>query len=192
MSESDDCGWMGAHWGSSTMFYFNRRSLRNFARLRALNVHQRLSISCVVVAAALSGSVSAAHAVVECQSEKGAGYPWAWREIDGKRCWYKGKAGMDKKLLRWAESTNAPAASKASPRPDSGRDQGFGRLQAFAHAQAFARERRPRRARAPVAKLLAAVAAGRCVQRSLRRRAREETVTIVFLGIPMRRRERRR
>lgn len=99
------------------MFYFNKRSLRNFARLRALKVHQRLSISCVVVAAALTGSVGAAHAVVACQSEKGAGYPWAWREIDGKRCWYKGKPGMDKKLLSWAESTNAPAAAKASAAP---------------------------------------------------------------------------
>ena len=31
------------------------------------------------------------------------------RQIDGKRCWYKGKAGMDKKLLRWAENAKAPA-----------------------------------------------------------------------------------
>jgi hypothetical protein len=98
------------------MFYFNIRSLRNGARLRALKRGRRLSMSCVVFAAALTGSVSAAHAV-ECLSEKGAGYPWAWREIDGKRCWYKGKPGMDKKLLRWAESTSASAASKASATP---------------------------------------------------------------------------
>ncbi len=101
------------------MFYFNRRPLRNGARLRApkrRQQRQRLSISCVVFAAALTGSVSAAHGV-ECQSEKGAGYPWAWREIDGKRCWYKGKPGMDKKLLSWAANTNAPAASKASAAP---------------------------------------------------------------------------
>ena len=101
------------------MFYFNRRPLRNGARLRApkrRQQRQRLSISCVVFAAALTGSVTAAHAV-ECQSEKGAGYPWAWREIDGKRCWYKGKPGMDKKLLSWAANTNAPAASKASAAP---------------------------------------------------------------------------
>jgi len=55
--------------------------------------------------------------VTECQSEKGAGYPWAWREIDGKRCWYKGKAGMDKKLLRWAESGTTRPAAAAKRRP---------------------------------------------------------------------------
>ena len=70
------------------------------------------SLSCVVLGVALIGS--AGNAQVECQSEKGAGYPWAWREIDGKRCWYKGKAGMDKKLLRW-EPTKAPAAGKRTP-----------------------------------------------------------------------------
>ena len=181
------------------MFYFNRRPLRDGARLRApkrRQQRQRLSISCVVFAAALTGSVSAAHAV-ECQSEKGAGYPWAWREIDGKRCWYKGKPGMDKKLLSWAANANAPAASKASAAPSHLRPRlhppGFVGLQAFARAQAFARgdDREPRRARAPVAQLLAAVAAGRCVQRPLRRRAREATVTVLFLRIPIRGCERR-
>ena len=52
---------------------------------------------------------------IECQSEKGAGYPWAWRQIDGKRCWYKGKPGMDKNKLRWSETTTAPAAAKEAP-----------------------------------------------------------------------------
>jgi len=66
------------------------------------------TLSCAFLAVALIGSAGNARPI-ECQSEKGAGYPWAWREIDGKRCWYKGKAGMDKKLLRW-EATRAPAA----------------------------------------------------------------------------------
>jgi len=70
------------------------------------------SLSCAFLAVALIGS--AGNAQMECQSEKGAGYPWAWRDIDGKRCWYKGKAGMDKKLLRW-ETTRAPAAGKRKP-----------------------------------------------------------------------------
>lgn len=61
------------------------------------------------LAVALTCSAGNAQPIV-CQSEKGAGYPWAWREIDGKRCWYKGKAGMDKKQLRWAETTKTPAA----------------------------------------------------------------------------------
>jgi hypothetical protein len=72
------------------------------------------SFTWVFLAAALIGSVGSANAV-DCRSEKGEGYPWAWREIDGKRCWYKGNPGMDKALLRWAESPGAPAAPKRSP-----------------------------------------------------------------------------
>jgi hypothetical protein len=70
--------------------------------------------SCVFLAAALISSTGNARAI-ECQIEKGAGYPWAWRQIDGKRCWYKGKAGMDKKELRWAENAMAPAAAPKRP-----------------------------------------------------------------------------
>jgi len=53
--------------------------------------------------------------VIQCQSEKGAGYPWSWREIDGKRCWYKGTPGVDKKQLSWAATKASP--SSAAPRP---------------------------------------------------------------------------
>ncbi len=66
-----------------------------------------------VLAAVLIGAPANASAV-ECQSEKGAGYPWSWREIEGKRCWYKGTPGMDKKQLYWA-GTKA-SASSAAPR----------------------------------------------------------------------------
>jgi len=71
------------------------------------------SLSFVFVAAVLIGAPANASAV-ECQSEKGAGYPWSWREIEGKRCWYKGTPGMDKKQLYWA-GTKA-SASSAAPR----------------------------------------------------------------------------
>jgi hypothetical protein len=74
-------------------------------------MHRRMTLSCVVLAAALMGSAGVARPV-ECHSEKGAGYPWAWRQIDGKRCWYKGMPGMDKKQLRWGETASAPAAAK--------------------------------------------------------------------------------
>jgi hypothetical protein len=94
------------------MFYFNRRRSRDATRQSALKKTRR-RMSCFFFAAALTGSIGTAHAI-ECQSEKGAGYPWAWREIDGKRCWYKGKPGMDKKLLRWAESPSAAAAPKST------------------------------------------------------------------------------
>jgi len=70
--------------------------------------------SCALLAFALIGSAGNARAI-ECRSEKGAGYPWAWRQIDGKRCWYKGKAGMDKKHLRWPETRMPPAGVKRTP-----------------------------------------------------------------------------
>ena len=97
------------------MTYFKNYFLRSGAQQRAATMVRRLSLLCVVLAAALTSSAGNAQSAVVCQSEKGAGYPWAWREIDGKRCWYKGKAGMDKKLLRWAESPKAPTAPKRSP-----------------------------------------------------------------------------
>jgi hypothetical protein len=71
-------------------------------------MHSRITIS-ALLAVALLGPATDAHAI-ECRSEKGDGYPWAWRLIDGKRCWYKGRAGMDKKLLSWAATTPAAAA----------------------------------------------------------------------------------
>lgn len=102
-------------YGNFHMFYFNNRTSHNGVRERVATMHRRLSLSCVVLAAGLGVSAGDAHAITQCQGEKGAGYPWAWRQIDGKRCWYKGQAGMDKKLLRWAENTKAPAEPKRSP-----------------------------------------------------------------------------
>ena len=39
---------------------------------------------------------------------------WSWRLIDGRRCWYEGKAMLSKSLLEW------PA--QASARPNSDRE----------------------------------------------------------------------
>jgi hypothetical protein len=66
----------------------------------------------VLVAAALVASTASAN-TIECQAQKGAGYPWAWRTIDGKQCWYKGAPGMDKSRLQWA---GAAVAAKPSPK----------------------------------------------------------------------------
>ena len=63
-------------------------------------MHPVLTKSSLFLAVLLVGSPADA-SVTQCQSEKGAGYPWSWREIDGKRCWYKGTPGMDKKQLHW-------------------------------------------------------------------------------------------
>ncbi len=56
-----------------------------------------------------------AHAI-ECQSSKGTrGYHWAWREIDGRRCWYEGERGIAKSQLHWpASHTVAPSPTEPS------------------------------------------------------------------------------
>jgi hypothetical protein len=83
-------------------------------------MHRRITTTCIVLTATLITFAGDAHAATVCQNDKGAGYPWSWRLIDGKRCWYKGNPGMDKNLLRWAESTPAPrAASTPAPRAAS-------------------------------------------------------------------------
>jgi len=92
---------------------FYKRASRIEARQDAAKVLRRSLLLSAFFVAALTPSAGYSQ-VIECQSEKGAGYPWAWREIDGKRCWYKGKAGMDKKLLRWA-GMSAPPAPKRPP-----------------------------------------------------------------------------
>jgi hypothetical protein len=38
---------------------------------------------------------------VACQASPGRGGWWAWRQIDGRKCWYEGKIGMSKDNLRW-------------------------------------------------------------------------------------------
>jgi hypothetical protein len=83
-------------------------------------MHPAFTKSAIFLAAVLVGSPANAN-VIQCQSEKGAGYPWSWREIDGKRCWYKGAPGMDKKQLSWAATKTSPpsAASPSSATPPS-------------------------------------------------------------------------
>ena len=76
-------------------------------------MHPAFSKSSILLAAVLIGSPADA-SVIQCQSEKGAGSPWSWREIDGKRCWYKGMPGMDKAQLRWAATKGA--SSSVAPR----------------------------------------------------------------------------
>jgi hypothetical protein len=46
---------------------------------------------------------------LECQASAQSGEShWAWRLIDGRKCWYKGAAGMDKSLLHWPDGDDAP------------------------------------------------------------------------------------
>lgn len=59
---------------------------------------------------------SAAHAV-ECQpkptDQRGH---WSWRNIDGKRCWYRGRPGLAKSRLSW--KTAGPVDAKPKPATD--------------------------------------------------------------------------
>ncbi len=56
-----------------------------------------------------------AHAI-ECQLSQGAhGSHWAWREIDGRRCWYEGERGMAKPELHWPTLPNATAPRPTEP-----------------------------------------------------------------------------
>jgi hypothetical protein len=58
-----------------------------------------------------------AHAI-ECHLSKGArSYHWAWREVDGRRCWYEGERGMAKSKLHWP--TRPHAAEPRSTEPPS-------------------------------------------------------------------------
>src|SRR4030095_3218104 len=59
---------------------------------------------------ALTTSVAA----IECRSSKPTTTRdhWSWRLIDGRKCWYVGKRGMDRTRLHWI-----PAAIPAAPEP---------------------------------------------------------------------------
>jgi len=57
----------------------------------------------------LIGSIGGAWAL-ECQEGiQGGDSHWAWRLIEGRKCWYKGAPGMDKSLLHWSHADDTPA-----------------------------------------------------------------------------------
>lgn len=60
--------------------------------------------------------VFAADAVTECSAARGDGGHWSWREIEGKRCWYRGEPGRSKSLLRW--SLSSPRSSAVEGRAE--------------------------------------------------------------------------
>jgi hypothetical protein len=56
------------------------------------------------------GDVPASVKAVACQTSSPAGHGhWAWRLIDGRKCWYEGAVGMDKSLLHWLPFKEVPA-----------------------------------------------------------------------------------
>ena len=71
------------------------------------------------IALALFLVATPAHAVIECHPAPGHdGAYWSWREIDGRRCWYRGIRGMPKDHLRWP----APGELKKSAPTVSDKD----------------------------------------------------------------------
>jgi hypothetical protein len=67
-----------------------------------------LHIVAAIIALSFVGAPAAS--AIECKPEMPStrgGY-WSWRIIDGKRCWYPGRPGMEKANLQWPKSAPAP------------------------------------------------------------------------------------
>ena len=83
----------------------------------------------IVLAIALEGVLSTAKAetIIECRERPETREYWSWREIDGRRCWFKGHHSLPKKLLSWgprppAEGIKLQPITAANPSltsPDS-------------------------------------------------------------------------
>ena len=70
-------------------------------------------IGCLASGVVLLGAInSPARAAIECRAElpQSRSGHWSWRQVEGRKCWYPGRASVDKTQLRW------PTA-EASPRP---------------------------------------------------------------------------
>jgi hypothetical protein len=52
--------------------------------------------------------------ITECSAtRRHDGAWWAYRDIDGRRCWYRGQPGRSKTLLRWAKASPPASPSGA-------------------------------------------------------------------------------
>ena len=56
---------------------------------------------------------SARAETIECRERPETREYWSWREIDGRRCWYKGRQRISKELLSWGPNTRAEAIKPA-------------------------------------------------------------------------------
>jgi hypothetical protein len=61
----------------------------------------------LAVALTIIPPAGAAETEIDCRSARPAGAReyWSWREVDGRRCWYAGRPGLAKGLLRWGEGS---------------------------------------------------------------------------------------
>jgi hypothetical protein len=71
-----------------------------------------LAIAIVLVATVAHGAD-----LTECNTVRlNDGAYWSWREIDRRKCWYRGQPGRSKALLRWV--VPSPRTSAAVDRPE--------------------------------------------------------------------------
>lgn len=65
----------------------------------------------LVLALIIAGTTAAA-AKTACHTAKPshASEHWAWRQIDGRQCWYAGQKGKDKASLYWRQTQTAAKA----------------------------------------------------------------------------------
>ena len=85
----------------------------------------------IVLALALEVTLPTAKAeTIECRARPETREYWSWREIDGRRCWFKGHRSISKKLLSWDPRTPAegteldPTTTPNLPQMSSGRPSG--------------------------------------------------------------------
>jgi hypothetical protein len=81
----------------------------------------RLILALIVAVVALLEATAAEAAPIKCRTSAGHdGHHYAWRLIDGRKCWYRGRPGLAKSKLAWSVSKPRPArvrvASRAAPR----------------------------------------------------------------------------
>lgn len=72
----------------------------------------------IVIVAACTSMTCSAYAAVPCQIGKDGDGHWSWREIAGRRCWYRGAPGKPKAELFW-QVTARPASAPEPQAPVS-------------------------------------------------------------------------
>lgn len=61
----------------------------------------RIAAAIILLAAYVTPTV----AMITCHAKPGGDGHWSWRQVDGKKCWFKGKR-MNKSELRWIQQHN--------------------------------------------------------------------------------------
>jgi hypothetical protein len=86
--------------------------------LTTVIVNLILAILAIFVLMALMAltTTAAEAAPIQCKKSPGSDGYYAWRLIDGKKCWYRGARGLAKSKLTWSKPADSPTVRKAAPR----------------------------------------------------------------------------